>query len=181
LKPFGFSYAIVGDIFRDAINCVSTGRQFFSNTHRLVYDRKYLVLHKIETEPLRDYLIDEPTSNIDIPIRLKIEKFDRYAGFTPNTNPNIACLDADKLQYPLLLRKWKHGDSFRPLGMKNMKKLSDFFIDAKLSLIEKERRWILVSGGQIAWIVGLRIDDRFKITNKTRRVSRFELSTNYTS
>ena len=181
LKPFGFSNAIVGDIFRDAINCVSTGRQFFSNTHRLVYDRKYLVLHKIETEPLRDYLIDEPTSNIDIPIRLKIEKFDRYAGFTPNTNPNIACLDADKLQYPLLLRKWKHGDSFRPLGMKNMKKLSDFFIDAKLSLIEKERRWILVSGGQIAWIVGLRIDDRFKITNKTRRVSRFELSTNYTS
>jgi tRNA(Ile)-lysidine synthase len=92
-----------------------------------------------------------------------------------DTRQNVACLDGSKLQYPLLLRKWKHGDTFRPLGMKHMKKVSDFFIDAKLSLIEKERCWVLVSGGQIAWIAGWRIDDRFKITDKTTKVVKFSV------
>ena len=174
LKPFGFPSAIAAEILherrKDIKSCVSSGKQFFSDTHRLVYDRQSLILQKLENEPPQEYLIDRHTSNMEVPIRLKIEKFDRYAGFTPDTSPNIACLDADKLQFPLLLRKWKHGDKFCPLGMKNMKKLSDFFIDAKLSLVEKEQRWILVSGGQTVWIVGLRIDDRFKITKKTKTV-----------
>ena len=181
LKPFGFSNAVAADILhgrrKNVTSCESTGRQFFSDTHRLVYDRQSLILQKMENEWSSEYLIDEHTSNMETPIRLKIEKFDRYAGFTPDTNPNIACMDADKLQFPLVLRKWRHGDRFRPLGMKSMKKLSDFFTDAKFSLIEKERCWVLVSGEQIAWIVGLRIDDRFKITQKTRRI----LSMNYTN
>jgi len=179
LKPFGFSNSIAAEILHEHRNdtkfCISTGKQFFSDTHRLVYDRNSLILQKVDNEPPHEYLIDEHTPNIAVPIRLKIEKFDKYAGFSPDVSQNIACLDADKLQFPLLLRKWKHGDRFRPLGMKSMKKLSDFFIDAKLSLIEKERLWVLVSGGQIAWIVGLRIDDRFKISDKTRRVSSFVL------
>ena len=174
LKPYGFSNTIAYEILhgRRTENHLS-GRQFFSDTHRLVYDRQSLILQKLETEPPHEYLIDEHTSSMEVPIWLKIEKFDKYTEYAPDVNPNIACLDADKLQYPLLLRKWKYGDTFRPLGMKNMKKLSDFFIDIKLSLIEKERRWVLVSGGQIAWIVGLRIDDRFKITKKTKTVSSY--------
>ena len=168
LKPYGFANSIAAEICRDAKSFVSSGKQFFSHTHRLVHDRKSLILQKIEKEPQHDeYLIDEHTTEIETPIRLKIEKFDKYPEFTPDSNPNIAYLDGDKLQFPLVLRKWKHGDKFRPLGMKNMKKLSDFFIDAKLSLIEKEQRYVLVSGEQIAWIVGMRIDDRFKITGKT--------------
>jgi len=175
LKPFGFSntiaYEILHERSKDVKFCVSAGKQFFSNTFRLVCDRRSLILQKIKNEPTHEYLIGEHTSNMEEPIRLKIEKINRYAEFTPDTNPNIACLDANKLQFPLVMRKWKHGDTFRPLGMKNMKKLSDFFIDAKFSLIEKERCRVLVSGGQIAWIVGVRIDDRFKITNKTTKVS----------
>ena len=166
LKPYGFANAVAAEILENH----SSGRQFFSETHRLVCDRKHLTLQKTESEGQREYLIEEHATGIDAPIRLKIEIFDRHDGYAPPANPNIACLDADKLQFPLLLRKWKSGDKFQPLGMKNMKKLSDFFTNDKLSLIEKERCWILVSGGQIAWIAGRRIDERFKIDAGTKRV-----------
>jgi tRNA(Ile)-lysidine synthase len=177
LKPFGFSKSIASEILEEQIQ--PSGRQFFSETHRIVHDRQKLILQEIGKAPnLKhdnrtskiEYLIDENTLYICSPVRLRIEQFDKYPDFKPSAAPDIACLDGDKLQYPLLLRKWEHGDRFRPLGMKNMKKLSDFFIDAKLSLIEKEQLWVLVSGGQIAWITGKRIDDRFKITGETKRI-----------
>jgi len=174
LKPYGFSNSIAAEILEE--HKYPSGRQFFSDTYRLVCDRQSFILQKISQKIEPEYLIDGHTLYIDVPIRLEIEKFDKYPGYIPDTKPEIACLDGSKLQYPLLLRKWKHGDTFRPLGMKNMKKLSDFFIDAKLSLIEKERCWMLVSGGQIAWIVGWRIDDRFKISNETTKIVRFSSS-----
>ena len=165
LKPFGFSNSIAAEILEKQE--YPSGRQFFSDTFRLVCDRKSLILQKINSEPPQEYLIDEQTSQVNIPFRLTIKKFAKSHDYIPNPNPNIACLDGEKLKFPLLLRQWKYGDKFRPLGMKNIKKLSDFFTDAKLSLIEKERCRVLVSGGQIVWIVGMRIDDRFKITGKT--------------
>ena len=174
LKSYGFSNSTASEILEN--QNYTSGRQFYSNTHRLVNNRQSLIIQKIEntvTETSGEYLIDEHTLNIDVPIRMKIKKFEYFSGFEPETTPNIAYLDSDKLQFPLLLRKWKHGDRFRPLGMHGMKKLSDFFSDNKLSLIEKEKSWVLVSGEQIAWIVGMRIDDRFKITDKTRKVIRY--------
>jgi len=168
LKPFGFSNSVTAKIIEN--QNFPSGRQFFSDTFRLVCDRKSLILQKIENERLQEYLIDEQTSQIYIPIHLKINKFEKYHEYKPDTHPNVACLDGGKLHFPLLLRQWKHGDKFRPLGMKNMKKLSDFFTDAKLSLIEKERCWVLISGNKIVWIAGMRIDDRFKITDKTNAV-----------
>jgi len=177
LKPYGFSNSIAAEILEERKQ--PSGRQFFSDTYRLVHDRQSLILQKTnnQTNPKienrNDYLIDEEMLSMDVPIGLKIDKFDNYSDFLPDSSPETACLDGDKIQFPLLLRKWKSGDRFRPLGMKNMKKLSDFFIDAKLSLIEKENCWVMISGGQIAWIVGLRIDDRFKITGKTKKIVRF--------
>ena len=171
LKPWGFSNIVATEILEETKH--PSGRQFYSDTHRLLYDRQTLVIQRIKKDQIQEYFIDESTSCIVTPVRIKIEKFIKYQDFVPDSNQNIAYLDAQKLQFPLLLRKWKHGDSFRPLGMKNMKKLSDFFIDNKLSLIEKERCWVLVSGRKITWIVGLRIDDRFKITDKTTEVVKF--------
>jgi len=168
LKPFGFSNSIAAEILEEQTH--PSGRQFFGDAFRLVCDRQSLILQKINHDAPQEYLIDEHTANIDVPVRLTINKFDKYPEYKPDPNPNIACLDGGKLQFPLLLRQWKHGDRFHPLGMKNMKKLSDFFTDAKLSLIEKEQCRVLVSGGQIVWIVGMRIDDRFKITGKTKKV-----------
>ncbi|MDR1171568.1 MAG: tRNA lysidine(34) synthetase TilS [Bacteroidales bacterium] len=168
LKPYGFSNTVTSKILKGQRH--PSGRQFFSDTHRIVYDRQSLVLQKLENQQPHKYMIDENTLYLDAPIRLEIDKFEKSTGFIPDTSPDSACLDGSKLQYPLLLRKWEYGDMFCPLGMKNMKKLSDFFTNTKLSLVEKERRWVLVSGGQIAWIAGLRIDDRFKITNETTHV-----------
>ncbi|NTW31465.1 MAG: tRNA lysidine(34) synthetase TilS [Bacteroidetes bacterium] len=83
---------------------------------------------------------------------------------------NIACIDNDKLIFPLKLRKWKAGDYFYPYGMKGKKKISDFFTDQKLSLLDKENTWLLCNDNDIIWVVGYRLDNRYRITNKTQRV-----------
>ena len=85
-------------------------------------------------------------------------------------DPNIACLDLDLLDFPLMLRHWKKGDFFQPFGMQGMKKISDFLIDEKVALPDKEKIWLLASGQKILWVVGHRIDDRFSITSQTKQV-----------
>ena len=84
--------------------------------------------------------------------------------------PHMAQVDADKLQWPLTLRRWREGDWFIPFGMTGKKKVSDFLIDEKVSLVEKSRQFVLLSGEDIVWVVGRRIDDRFRLTDETEEV-----------
>ena len=86
-----------------------------------------------------------------------------------------ACLDANKLQFPLTIRKWQTGDYFQPLGMKGNKKLSDFFIDEKFTLIEKDNTFVMVSGTDIVWVIGHRISDQYKVTQNSNATYLFKI------
>jgi tRNA(Ile)-lysidine synthase len=90
-------------------------------------------------------------------------------------SPAIAQLDCHKLQFPLTLRRWQQGDYFYPLGMHGRKKLSDFITDQKMSAIEKQNLWLLLSGDDIVWVAGHRIDERYKISSSTQKVFVAEL------
>jgi tRNA(Ile)-lysidine synthase len=92
-----------------------------------------------------------------------------------NKSGNFAYLDYEKIKFPLIVRNWKDGDRFRPFGMKNFRKLSDFFKDEKLSKFDKESVKIVESDGKIVWIAGLRIDDRYRVSTITEKVLVFEL------
>lgn len=132
-------------------------------------DRNFLIIRTVSVKKEKDFYIDRYTKQITVPIFLnfteKIIDNDKII-----TNPDFAMLDADKISFPIKLRRWKAGDRFKPLGMNQFKKLSNFFTDIKLNVFTKSEIWLLVSGEDIIWIPGIRIDDRFKITEKTKNI-----------
>ena len=153
-----------------------SGKYIQSATHRILKNRNWLIISSITTLVVGNILIEENNKVIQfVSGKLKFEDLT-----TPNspitTDNSIAMLDADKIIFPLLLRKWKQGDYFYPLGMQKKKKLSKFFIDQKLSLLEKENIWVLEMDKKIIWITGKRIDDRFKITASTKNILKISLS-----
>ena len=171
LSPFHFNESQLRELLS---NLHKEKRQIFTTpTHRLVKERKTLVISKIQQSGSRKEVrisTFRRSKSLNTPIRLKFSRIVISEDFVLNTMPDVATLDFDKLQFPLILRKWKSGDSFCPLGMKRRKKLSDFFIDQKFTLNQKEDVWLLCSGKEIAWIVGHRIDNRFRVTRATKEV-----------
>lgn len=168
LSDFDFSASVVKNILKN-LDSIS-GKQFLSPTHRLVKDREKLIIQPLKSQIFKRYYIDDLTQDLQEPLKLELTIINNFNKSKISNDPDTAWLDLDKLEFPLLIRKWEAGDYFIPLGMKNMKKLSDFFIDNKLSLPEKENIWLLLSGTKIAWVIGKRIDDRFKISHETQRV-----------
>lgn len=173
IRDFGFSFAVCEDIIKTLDH--ESGKQFYTPTHRLLKDRQHLIIRKkVLGEKIESYDIPEEVGWIENPIKLKIEKLIKQGSFTYSKNNFIANFDYQKLQFPLYLKKWNEGDYFYPLGSNFRKKLSDFFIDKKLSQFEKEDCWLLCSGNSIIWIVGHQLDNRFKITAKTEKVLQIE-------
>ena len=174
IKDFGFTSNQTEEVIK--LLKSDSGKYVQSPTHRLLKNRSWLIISPNNTNLFGNILIEENDTSIEfINGKLSFQKIvtdnseltsDRY----------IAMLDADEIIFPLLLRKWKQGDYFYPLGMSKKKKLSRFFIDQKLSLTEKENIWLLEMNKKIIWVVGQRIDDRFKITAKTKNILKVSLS-----
>ena len=180
LAPYNFTPSTIEDI-SESIDSIS-GKVFFSDSsadlekkkYRLIKDRNSFLLNVVnETNNENEtYFIEKGINEINIPINIKIKKLSSSADIA--FNKHTIYIDADKIKYPLVLRKWRSGDWFIPFGMKGRKKLSDYFTDRKFSLKDKEDAWLLASGDDIVWIVGERNDDRFKISENTKQIISIE-------
>jgi len=171
ISPYGFSphqtEAVAGLL--DS----GSGRYILSATHRILKDRKWLIVSPLDKTTAAIIPVEKGDSAIlfergQLLLRTEasVHRLDQ--------GPRVALLDATAVRYPLLVRKWKPGDYFYPLGMRKKKKLSRFFIDQRLSLADKEKVWVVEADKRILWVVGYRIDDRFKVGPHAREVLRIE-------
>jgi len=143
-----------------------SGKQVFSNTHRLLKDRECLILSTIQTKPSKTHPVHFDGKPTELPIKLKLE----VVKTVDERAENVVFLDKEKLFFPLVLRNWEKGDYFYPLGMQGKKKLSKFFKDEKMDLFSKEKQWLLCSNNKIVWVVGKRADERFKVDDSTKHI-----------
>jgi tRNA(Ile)-lysidine synthase len=173
IREYGFSPqqvpAVVGLLDSDS------GKYVHSPTHRVIRNRKWLIIAPLVTELAATILIE-----MEGPVKfahgiVSIERKGVPTGDLTSVPDTIALLDAALIRFPLLLRPAGQGDYFYPLGMKRKKKVSRFLIDQKVSKTEKEKVWVLEMDKKILWVLGRRIDDRFRIGPATTEILRIEL------
>ena len=175
LTPFGFNKTQIRDIFhsRDALS----GKQFLSENYTLVKGRTYWRMFCHTTQTVTNIEIEKPGEYTINGQHYRFEIIPRTPDFQIPDDSSIACLDADKLRFPLKIRNWEKGDRFCPLGMKKLqKKISDFFTDQKFSAKQKKDCLLLLSGEHIAWVIGYRPDERFKIISVTQNILKISVS-----
>jgi tRNA(Ile)-lysidine synthase len=175
VKDYGFNLDQCSDIV-EALSGQS-GKRFLSLEYQLTLDRDHLILSPHQ-DLWKDVMIEAGQESALLGAwNMDIEKI---TSTELSSDALVAVVDADKIKFPLQWRKWKAGDFFYPLGMEHKRKLSDFLIDNKVSLADKNVVTILEAGGEVVWVVGYRIDNRFKITPQTRSVLRFSIAPYFT-
>ena len=169
---FGFKGDVVDGLCK-ALQQNTTGRRFYSRSHVAYIDRGNIVVSPITEQDACQISVNEGQQRAYCGNSvLYFEICDVDSLPTYNVPDNVALLDADRVTYPLTVRRWSDGDTFIPFGMTGRKKVSDFLIDSKVSMAEKGRQFVLISNAEIAWLVGRRIADPFRITDSTERVLR---------
>jgi tRNA(Ile)-lysidine synthase len=163
LEPFGFNYANVMDVLA-ALNG-QPGKVLYSSSHALVIDRAQIIISPSVTAVAPVSIQPGESTSRFGSFELAIREENHRA---TNMDPHVAYLDKDKVNFPLQWRTWKDGDYFFPLGMKGRKKVSDFLVDLKISIPDKQSVTVIESQDDIVCIPGFRIDDRFKVTPQTR-------------
>lgn len=173
LHPFGFNFETCENISSNLKN--RTGKIFLSKTHRAFINRDSLIITTINNSIASSFIIQQPIQQL-LPNKNKInfELLPFSEEVFSNRNSSVAYLDADLITFPLEIRSKKEGDFFHPLGMNGTKLLSDYFIDKKYSLRDKEAVLLLTMNNSILWIINDRIDQRYRITEKTNRVLKIE-------
>ena len=168
-KEFGFTAW-------DSVEQLTTtigGKEVLSETHRLIRYREFLLLAERTNKDYREYCIGGDEALFEGPVSIAIQEVSKME----NPNSNTIYVDTQKLKFPLLLRKWKTGDYFYPFGMQGKKKLSKYFKDEKMSALEREAQWILFSGEAVVWVLAKRADNRFRVENNTKSITKLELIT----
>lgn len=176
ISKYGFNEKQVDEVIKLATS--DSGKYMESPTlpYRIIRHRHWFIISPVQSAEAGIIVIEEKESNIGFEAgKLQIELSGKKAS-DRTVSGDTACLDAKGISFPMVLRKWKTGDYFYPLGMKKKKKLSRFFIDQKLSKSEKENTWVIESDKKIIWVLGHRIDERFKITDNTKNTLRLTLT-----
>jgi tRNA(Ile)-lysidine synthase len=172
IRRFGFSHGQTGEALK--LTTASNGSYVASATHRLIRNRAWLLMAPLQNTSSALKVVEALPyeTTLDNGSHLHIDEVGPYEPATgiPKLPENEALLDASGITLPLIIRRWKQGDYFYPLGMRKKKKIARFLIDSKVSPLEKEHVWVIESRGRIVWVVGHRIDDRFKITGGTKEV-----------
>lgn len=173
IKEYGFAEKQIDEVLK---LCQADSGKFIDSPalhFRIIKHRYWLIIAPAADSSAQHFAIDG-VGNWELGIgNIQVKTLTNSQASIPNA-PNIAVLDASKIAFPLLLRKWKQGDYFYPLGMKKKKKLARFFIDQKLSKTQKENVWVLESNKKIIWVVGMRIDERFKLLPATQTILQIE-------
>ncbi|KAB1067154.1 tRNA lysidine(34) synthetase TilS [Tamlana haliotis] len=167
-KAFGFTE------WDDVLHLLDaeTGKQIYSNQYRLLKNREHLLLSEMKSETEVAIQISEADKKVETALGTLIFSEVEEISETPT---NCIYIDKALLKFPLTLRKKQEGDVFYPLGMAGKKKLSKYFKDEKLSLLDKENTWLLCSGEDIVWVINRRADNRFKVTPETERILKIEV------
>lgn len=172
LSPKGFNNSQVEQIF-NSLSSKSSGKLFFSETHQAVIDRDFIFVELIKIEtPEKEFLIKEIADFKKLPFQVNA---DVTASKKIISGKNIAQIDFTKPVFPLKIRKWKAGDKFMPLGMNGFKKISDFLINQKLNRFEKENIWLLLNKNEVIWVIGQRLDERYKIKPNSKKILKLEV------
>lgn len=164
LYRYGFVPDVIEDLYR---SMSSSGKSFLSPHYTALIDRERIIIRKRERQEIIEESVDEDDT--------RIEWVDISRLMSLETPSNVALLCVDAVTFPLTIRRWRVGDWFIPLGMHGQKKVSDYLIDTKVPMTEKETQCTLCSGETIMWLIGRRIDDRFKITETSKRIIRITL------
>ncbi len=174
LQEYGANETIVDDLI-EALD-KHPGRVFETSGHQMVLDRGKLIISNNNNMLPVEQVINISVREINYG-RYKLTILHDDSPLIVKDNPMAVSVDSELLSYPLTVRSWKQGDTFCPLGMKGSKKVSDFFVGEKIPLHKKQEIPLLVNGnGEIAWIGGYRLDDRYKVSVKTKKVTIFELN-----
>ncbi len=173
IKNAGFTAMQVNEV--EKLLKSESGKFIKSTSHIILVNRKWLIISPNNAALQTENIIIEEGSNTVLFEQGKLEFKHTCVPERFIADAHTALIDAIHLEYPLIMRKWKMGDYFYPLGMTKKKKLSRFFIDQKLSLLQKANCWVLESNKKIVWVIGYRIDDRFKLTSSSKQILKLSL------
>jgi len=166
-RPYGMTGSLINDLYKVLEG--RTGALLFTTSHRILKNRREIIITGLTGRMDKESKINDLKELKKHPAISKADEIVISKEYNVPRNKDTACIDLKKITFPLFIRKWRTGDYFYPFGMKGRKKLSDYFIDRKFSRIDKENALIMESGRKIVWIIGERIDNRFRITGRTRK------------